>query len=52
MNSIQETINEINNQIDEVRTIRMSLQPHQVKLDNVLHEHMSNLHKELEAISH
>lgn len=47
MNTIQLTIKEINNQINETRSLRMSLQPHQTILDNLLHSHMVKLYEDL-----
>lgn len=50
MNTIQLTIKEINNQINETRTLRMSLQPHQTVLDNLLHSHMVKLYEDLATL--
>lgn len=47
MNTIQLTIEEINNQINETRSLRMSLQPHQTILDNLLHSYMVKLYEDL-----
>lgn len=50
MNTIQLNIKEINNQINETRSLRMSLQPHQTILDNLLHSHMVKLYEDLATL--